>query len=78
MVPYVDEVVAVTVMRVLLFVLHVCLLRECDGVRLTEMLVWRLDGVWCVVRAGHVGGTRGSGMVSSTADVFWMSVVCGM
>ena len=32
MVPYVDAVVAVTVMRVLLFVLHVCLLRECDGV----------------------------------------------
>ena len=27
-----NEVVAVTVMRVLLFVLHVCLLRECDGV----------------------------------------------
>ena len=40
MVPYVDTVVAVTVMRVLLFVLHVCLLRECDGARLTEMLVW--------------------------------------
>ena len=38
-VPYVDEVVAVTVMCVLLFVLHVCLLRECDGVRLTAMLV---------------------------------------
>ena len=37
---YVDEVVAVTVMRVLLYVLHVCLLRECDGVRLTTMLVW--------------------------------------
>ena len=36
MVPYVDAVVAVTVMRVLLFVLHVCLLRECDGAR----LVW--------------------------------------
>ena len=33
MVPYVDEVVFVTVMRVLFFVLHVCLLRECDGVR---------------------------------------------
>ena len=32
MVPYVDAVVAVTVMRVLLFVVHVCLLRECDGV----------------------------------------------
>ena len=46
MVPYVDEVVAVTVMRVLLFVLHVCLLRECDGVRLTVMLVWGMDEVW--------------------------------
>ena len=38
-VPYVDVVIAVTVMRVLLFVLHVCLLRECDGARLTAMLV---------------------------------------
>ena len=28
-----------------------------------------------MVSAGHVGGTRGSGMVSSTADVLWMSVV---
>ena len=33
-------VVAVIVMRVLLFVLHVCLLRVCDGARLTTMLVW--------------------------------------
>ena len=39
-VPYVDEAVAVTVIRVLLFLLHVCLLREWDGVRLTVMLVW--------------------------------------
>ena len=31
-----------------------------------------------MVSAGHVGGTRGSGMVSSAADVLWMSVVCGM
>ena len=31
MVPYVDAVVAVTVLRVLLFVLHVCILRECEG-----------------------------------------------
>ena len=30
MVPYVDAVVDVTVMRVLLFVLHVCMLRECE------------------------------------------------
>ena len=29
--PYVDAVVAVTVMRVLLFVLHVCMLGECEG-----------------------------------------------
>ena len=35
------------------------------------------DG-WGVVSAGHVGGTRGSGIVSSAADVFWMSLVCGM
>ena len=40
MVPYVDAVVAVSVMRVLLFVLYVYMLRECDGARLTAMLVW--------------------------------------
>ena len=28
--------------------------------------------------AGHVGGTHGSGIVSSAADVLWMSVVRGM
>ena len=38
-VPYVDAVVAVTVMRVLLFVLHVCMLRECEGAMVTTMLV---------------------------------------
>ena len=31
-----------------------------------------------MVSAGHVSGTRGSGMVASAADVFWMSVVRGM
>ena len=31
-----------------------------------------------MVRAGHVGCTRGSGIVSSAADVLWMSVVHGM
>ena len=30
------------------------------------------------VSAEHVGGTRGSGIVSSTADVLGMSVVRGM
>ena len=28
-----------------------------------------------VMSTGHVGGTRGSGIVSSAADVLWMSVV---
>ena len=46
MVPYGDAVFAVTVMCVLLFVLHVCLLRECDGARLTAMLVCGMDEVW--------------------------------
>ena len=36
---YVDAVVAVTVMRVLLFLLYVNLPRECDGAMLTAMLV---------------------------------------
>ena len=31
-----------------------------------------------MVSAGHVGDTRGSGIVSSAADVLWMSVVRGM
>ena len=31
-----------------------------------------------MVSAGHVGGTRGSGIVSSAADVLWMSVVRGV
>ena len=44
-VPLVDAVVAGTVMRVLLFVLHVCLLRECDGAKFTSMLVWGIDEV---------------------------------
>ena len=31
-----------------------------------------------MVSVGHVGGTRGSGIVSSAVDVLWMSVVRGM
>ena len=46
MVTYVDEMVAVTVMRVLLFASHVCLLREYGGGRLTAMLVWGMNEVW--------------------------------
>ena len=33
-----DAVAAVSVMHVLLFVLHVCMLRECEGARVT--LCW--------------------------------------
>ena len=45
MVPYRDAVVAVTVMRVLLFALHVCMLSKCEGARVTAMLVWEME-VW--------------------------------
>ena len=31
-----------------------------------------------MVAAGHVGGTHGSGIVFSAADVLWMSVVHGI
>ena len=40
LVPYVGVVVAVTVVHALLIVLHVCMLRECEGARMTAMLVW--------------------------------------
>ena len=58
--------VAVTMMRVLLFVLHVCMLRECEGD--CKYVVGDGLGV-VVVSAGHVVGTRGLGIVSSPADV---------
>ena len=50
MVPYVDAVEAVTVMCVLLFVLHVCMLRRCEGERVTAVLVWGMSEVllWLV------------------------------
>ena len=63
-----DAVVAVTLMRVLLFVLHVSMLRKCEGDDNAD--VGDDEGVvgMCI---GHeyVGGTRGSGIVSSSADV---------
>ena len=42
------------------------------GARVTAMLVWGMDVV--LVSAGHVAGTRSSGIVSSAADVLWMSL----
>ena len=46
MVSYVEAVVAVTVMCVLLFVLHVCMLIECAGAGVMAMLVLGIDEVW--------------------------------
>ena len=40
MVHYVNTVVVVTVIRALLFMLRVCILRECEGARVTTILVW--------------------------------------
>ena len=66
MIPYMDAVVAVTVIRV---VLHVCMLRGCEGDG--NAGVGDRGGV-VVVSAGHMGGTGGSGIVSSADDVLWM------
>ena len=41
-----DAVVAITVMCVLLVLLDVCMLRECDGARIKAMLVWGTGEVW--------------------------------
>ena len=46
LVPYVDAVVPVAVVHVLLSVLHVCMLREREGARVTAMLEWRMKEVW--------------------------------
>ena len=69
-VPYVDVVCTVTVMRVML---HVSMVKECEGARVTNAAV---RGGVVVVIAGHVcvDSTRGSGIVSSAIDVLRMSV----
>ena len=49
MVPYVDMVIpvlAMNVMRVLLIVLHVCMMKECDGARVATMLVLWMEEGW--------------------------------
>ena len=68
-------VVAVTVMHVLLFVLHVCVLWECASV--TAVLVWGPDEV---AVSACMSGTRGSGVLSSTCDVLVRGIggVCDM
>ena len=52
-----EALVVVIVMRVLLFVLHVFMLRKCEGARVTEILVCGDGGGVVVVSPGHVGGT---------------------
>ena len=59
----------------LLFVLHVCMLRECEGYGNAGMV--DVGGV-VVVSAVHAGGARGSGIVSSAADMIGMSVLRGV
>ena len=46
LVRYVVAVVDVTVMRVLLFVLYVCMLRVFKGARVSDILVWGMEEVW--------------------------------
>ena len=58
-------------MCVLLFVLHVCMLRECEG----DGSAGVGGGDVVVVNAGHVGGTGASGIGSSAADVLGIRVV---
>ena len=71
--------VAVTVMHVLLFVLHVGVLceGEGEGERVTAILLWGPGG--CVVAVSVcMSGTHGSGVLPSTYDVLEMSVVRGV
>ena len=57
--------------RVLLSVLHVYMLIEYEGDSNAGV-----GDVGVVVEiAGHVGDTRGSGIVPGAADVLWISVV---
>ena len=75
MVTYVvGDVVAVTVMHVMLFVWHVCVLRECvcDGNVDVE------SGGGGVAMSACMGGTRGSCVLSSACDVLEMSVARGV
>ena len=66
-----------TVVRVVLVVLHGCMLRNCDGDGNAGVGV---GGGMVTVSAGceYMDGTRGSGFVSTADDVLEMSVVSGV
>ena len=62
-------------MMYVLFVFYGCMLIECEGARVTAMLVWVTGR--CVDE--YVGGTRGLGILYSAADVLGMrgvGIVC--
>ena len=67
-------VVAVTVLHVLLFVLHVCMVWGCEG----DGNAGVGSGGSLVVVSACMSGTRGSGVLSSTGDVLEMSGVRGV
>ena len=70
--------VDVTLMGVLLFVLHVCMLREFKGIRVTAMLVWGSGKCgWSEWVSDYMDGTRGSGFMSHADDMLEMRVICG-
>ena len=57
---------------------NICLLGRGWGKMMYSPLLFIIGGqstLLGVVSAGHVGSTRGSGILSSAADVLWMSVV---
>ena len=71
MVPY----IVAEMIHVLLFLLDVCMLRECKDASVTAILVW---GGVVGMSAGneYVVGTRGSGIVSVAADADTCHLIC--
>ena len=67
-------------MCVVVCVVYVRILSEYEDARITAMPVRGTGRYSCGVSVGHeyVGGTRGSGIVSSEADELGVSVVRGM
>ena len=75
MIPYVvSAVVDVTVMHVLLLVLHVCVLPECEG----DGNAVEGCGEGVVSVSVYMGGPCISGVLSSACDVLEMSLVRGV
>ena len=67
-------------MRVLLFMLHLCMMRECEGAIVMATLVCGDGGRWGCREKGceYMGETRGSGFVFTAYDILEMKVVYGV